>query len=260
MRFALTLVSILQMGLAHAYFNGSPEIPEMIDEGFFYSKENPFSLRLGYQRDYTFNAKMKPNSIYNSNFNEFNSLMDQGVVTFTLFDLYEAYAGLGAVDFNIQQQLPNSGIVNYITNQEFTFGVGGRFIIFQYDAFVFGVNGNYQYASPKVTSIVKNGMPLLTQDDSRILVHGWQIGLSAAYHVDIFSPYIGVKYLYEVAHFENIPSGVVSTFDTDFKATNRNPVGLFLGVLISSGRNFSVGIESRMIDESAATLTLDLKF
>ncbi len=91
-------------------------------------------------------------------------------------------------------------------------------------------------------------------------VYAWQISLALAYHIDIFSPYIGLTYLNQNVHFKNLKSGVVSSLDRDFYAKNRNPVGGFLGVSLSSGRDFSLTVESRFITENAFTLFLDFRF
>jgi hypothetical protein len=260
MRLGLTLVCLLQMSLAHAYFNGSPDLPEMIDEGIIYAQENNFSIRLGYQRDWTFNEKFSGTNLVNSKFSGFSSLMDQGVVTLNILDRYDAYFTTGAIQYKLQQELSSNQNVSYQTDDHWTFGAGGRVLILKYSKLSLGLDGKYQYSYPKIDEIEKNGTTVIPNDNSSVLIHGWQIGASLGYRVDIFSPYLGVKYLRQVASFNNLPEGLISPFDNAFKAKNENNFGFFVGVLISSGHDFSIGIESRMIDERALSLTLDLKF
>ena len=88
----------------------------------------------------------------------------------------------------------------------------------------------------------------------------WQVDADMSYRIDIFTPYIGVKY-------SNVRSGVgiLSTAISNSGLgvnffENRSPVGVFIGCSLSSGKHFMLNIEGRLIDEEAVTISGDFRF
>ena len=88
----------------------------------------------------------------------------------------------------------------------------------------------------------------------------WQIDMDMSYKIDIFTPYIGIKY-------SNVRSGVgffpISISNSGLGINyfeNRTPVGVFIGCSLSSGKYFMLNIEGRLIDEEAVTISGDFRF
>jgi hypothetical protein len=246
--------------LANALYNGNPEYPTIVDEGLFFNKDSNFTLDVGYQKDWVFDYKFNVENLVDSTFSRATSVMDQGLINVNLFENYQVYATLGAAMFEFDQTLRSDDVVSYTTKDSFTFGVGGKILIYQGHGFSLGIDGKYQYACPSISTITKDGAYVPQTSKADVTFYAWQIAAAVAYRIDMFSPYIGINYLNQKAHFKNLDEGIVSPADTDFYAKGSIPVGGIIGFTISSSRDFSVTVESRIIDENAITLLLDLKF
>lgn len=250
----------LPLVFGNAYFNGNPEAPVLIDEGVIFAKENYFNFELGYQKDWMFDLKLRSTNFVDSTFSRASSIMDQAVFNFNFLEHYQAYMTMGAAIFDFDQVLRSDNMINYSTTDSWTVGVGGKILIFQSGPISFGVDGKYQLATPNIETITKNGSYVRQKKLASATVWGYQFGASVAYRADIFSPYIGIDYLYQRVHIYNLDKGIVSNNDQDVYATNRVPFGGYVGVSITSSKDFSLTVESRFIDENALTLVLDLKF
>ena len=90
--------------------------------------------------------------------------------------------------------------------------------------------------------------------------HEWQVGVGISYQVDLFVPYIALKYSNASVRYRNLPAGFLSGRKTGFNAKNRGKFGLALGTSLTTGRLFALNLELRMIDEQAITLSGELKF
>jgi hypothetical protein len=94
---------------------------------------------------------------------------------------------------------------------------------------------------------------------SKISFYEWQLGVGASYEVDIFNPYLGVKYSNAGARFKHLPPGFLPT-GRHFKTKNRRKFGMVLGTTLSNGNRFAANVEARLIDEQALTLAASIKF
>ena len=259
MRYFLALLafSFLTIDL-HALYSGNPMLPEMIEEGLVIPKDSFAAAKIGYQRDYVSDRKMDATSKLSGEFDDFSYVMDQGVATLNLIDRFEFYASFGAMKIEASQSPAMLIEDTFITHSDFTWGAGGRVLINQWKALTLGLDGKYQYAAPDFRFIGVNGTPF-SPTDGHISYKEWQIALALAYQVDIFIPYIAVKYSNVTATFKNLPNFYLPS-RTSFGAKNRTKFGMALGTSLTTGRLFSLDIEARMIDETAFTIAGELRF
>lgn len=238
---------------------GNPSAPQIIEEGFFFCKENWFAVKAGYQRDWVFDRNLKAVSKVSGRLDEFESISDQGVLTINLINLIEIYGSGGAARFHISNR-PTAGIRDeYQTHDQFTWGVGARATFYQWKDLAFGIDGCYQGAHPKIKWLTVNGAPVNLRDGSKITYHEWQIGLGVSYQIDIFLPYLGVKYSNVSANFKNLPPGFLQKGD-HFKGKNQRKFGMAIGTTLSNSNRFAATVEARLIDEQSITLAADIKF
>ena len=109
-----------------ALYVGNPALPEILQEGLFFSQENAISIKTAYQRDWVFNMDMKAVSWVSKQMDEFNTLSDQGVLLLNLFNHIALYGSLGAMRISTSH-IPLSGIQNiYQTDNQLTWGLGCR--------------------------------------------------------------------------------------------------------------------------------------
>lgn len=242
-----------------ALYMGNPAAPTVIDEGFFFSKENWFAVKVGYQRDWLFDRNMKVVARGSGRMDNFEALSDQGVLTFNIIDHIEVYGSAGATRFYAANR-PTSGVRHeFQTYDQFTWGVGARGTFYEWKGLSFGLDATYQQAHPAIKWLTVNGTPVNPDAGSKLVYSEWQIGLGAAYQVDIFFPYLAVKYSNATGHFEYLPPGFLNE-GRQFKLKNRRKFGLALGTTLSTGSRLAANVEVRLIDEQAITLAAELEF
>jgi len=253
--FLLLFASLPLFGL----YNGNPALPEIIDEGFFFCKENWIAVKAGYERDWVFDRGMKAVSKVSRRIDRFKSLSDQGVLILNIINRIEIYGSVGAMRIEAYHS-PRPLLRNkYETQNQLTWGVGGRGLIYQWGQTMLSVDLKYQHAHPTIKWITQNGAPIPLRTNARISYHEWQIGLGVAHQIDIFSPYIVLKYSNAQARFKNLPRMLLGN-TTHFRTKNRRKFGLALGCSLSNSSRFSMSIEGRLIDEQALTLAGTIKF
>ncbi len=241
-----------------ALYMGNPSAPEIIHEGFFFSSENTLAVKVGYQRDWVFDRSMKAVSKVSGRLDDFDYISDQGVLTFNLIDWVELYGSAGAARFHAVNR-PMRGVGHeYQTHDQFIWGVGVRGIIARWKGVTFGINGAYERAHPTIKFITENGVPI-NGAGSRFNYHEWQVGAGASYQIDLFIPYLGLKYSNAGARFKHLPPGFLNT-GRFFKTKSRRKFGMVVGTTISNGNRFAATVEARLIDEQSITLAAEVKF
>jgi len=243
-----------------ALYMGNPSAPEMIEEGFFFCKENYFSVKGGYQRDWVFDRNMKAVSKISGRLDDFEYTADQGVLTFDLINMIEIYGSFGAAKFYSSNRPSGMGVRHeYQSYDQFTWGAGLKGSLYTWKGLTFGINGAYQKAKPSIKWITSNGALVTPIEGSKISFYEWQVGVGASYEIDIFNPYLGVKYSNAGALFKHLPPGFLPT-GRHFKTKNRRKFGMVLGTTLSNGNRFAANVEARLIDEQALTLAASIKF
>lgn len=242
-----------------ALYMGNPSAPEIVHEGFFFSAENWLAIKAGYQRDWVFDRNMRAVSKVSGRMDGFDFIADQGVLTFNLIDRIELYGSAGAARFHATHRPRSHTLHEYETHDQFTWGVGLRGTFASWKGASFGIDGAYQRAHPTMKWMTVNGTPVNPRPGTKLSYSEWQVGLGASYQIDLFIPYIGVKYSNATARFKHLPSGFLKT-GTHFKTKNRRKFGMVIGTTLSNGNRFGATVEARLIDEQSITLAAEVKF
>lgn len=242
-----------------ALYMGSPSAPEMMDQGFFFSKENWFAVKVGYQRDWVFDRNMRAVSKVSGRMDDFDSISDQGVLTINLINRIEIFGSAGATRFHAMHRPVVSACCKYESHDQFTWGIGGRALLFSWKGASFGIEGGYQKAHPTLKWIALNGAPITPRGSSELSFHEWQVGLGVSYQVDLFTPYLGAKYSNAGASFKNLPSELLP-IGPYFKTKSQRKFGMVIGTTLSNGNRFAATLEARLIDEQSITLAAEAKF
>lgn len=238
---------------------GNPSSPEIINEGFFFSSENWLAIKAGYQRDWVFDRNMKAVSKVSGRMDSFDFTADQGVLIFNLIDRIELYGSAGAARFHATHR-PRPGVFyEYETDDQLTWGIGLRGTFASSKGASFGIDGAYQRAHPTMKWMKANGTPVNPRKATKLSYNEWQIGFGASYQIDLFIPYVGVKYSNATACFKHFPSGFLKT-GRHFKTKNRRKFGMVIGTTLSNGNRFGATVEARLIDEQSITIAAEVKF
>jgi len=242
-----------------ALYNGNPSAPALIEEGFFFCKENWVSVKAGYQRDWEFDRDMKSVSKFSGRMDEFSYIADQGVLTLNLINRLELYGSAGAARFTVTH-IPMRGVRNeYETHNQFAWGIGIRGLIYYWGNLSLGADFKYGRAQPTLRWMTTNGVPVQPRPGSKLNFHEWQFGLGASYEVGIFFPYLVVKYSNATGRLKHLPTGFLPG-TRHFNMKNRRKFGMAFGCSLSNSSRFSATVEARLIDEQALTLAGEVKF
>ncbi len=243
---------------------GNSSAPQVLKEGLLFSNKSWLSLRAGYEGDFVEDGRMNQYDQGSGRVDTYKQWTNSGTVTLNILDHLEIYGVFGSSETKSDWRFENNtlGSVTRIemeTDPHFLWAFGGRSIIYERGKTVFGLGGRYTSSNSHPKSVSSNGTAESVVG-SRVEWRAWQINFDISYKIDWFIPYIGAKYLNGQTLLKNfsIPISQELVGSDTFK--NRDPVGLYLGCTLSSGKYFMLNLEGRLIDEEAITVSTDFRF
>lgn len=259
-RFILFLVLSIQVFAAPV---GNPSTPRILEEGFFIPKKSWANLRAGYEGDFIFDGQMKQDEEGSGSVDKYTQTTNSGSVTLNLLERLDLYGVFGSsmvcAHWRFSDMADRVRNANMETTHDFLWAVGGRAILFTWGNWDLGMGGRY--------SALHNHVYWLTIDGVNVSVSGsrcrwrqWQANLGVSYHIDLFTPYIGVDYLNVKTVLDGLTSSVADLGAREDHFKNRIPAGIYLGCTLSTGKYFMLNVEARVIDEEAVSLSGDFRF
>ena len=240
MQFYRILLLISFSSTAFALYNGSPNLPEMPEQGFVTSPDQAIAFKVGYEGDFTFGRHLQAPSVSDPNiYSQFNG----SSLTVGFMNRIEVYTLLGSslTQFSFTSSGEN---IQLNTKENFAGEVGIRANTPIWGDFKFGVDAKYFYA-----------WPTLSEGLGSVFQKEWQVGAAFSQTFAYFTPYIGVKF--GKFHMEYVD---LSSFSKNVSLQNACPVGLFIGMGIAAKKGISFDFEARFVDEYAFTGALGLSF
>ncbi len=239
---------------------GNPSSPRLINEGFFIPKTSPVSVRAGYEGDFVGDARLEQYNESSGRVDDYTQDSNCGVLTLNVLDRIDVYSLFGSsrtnADWRFTTDVTHRAEVE--TLYDFIWGVGARGILWGNEAMCLGLGGRYEQSHYDSLWMTIDGDVQLA-DGAYLHWREWQIDLDFSYKIDIFTPYIGLKYSNARTKISgDVPISNNGSEINQFE--NRNPVGIFIGCSLSSGKYFMLNVEGRLIDESAVTISGDLRF
>lgn len=260
MKKGIVLLSFFFLVLANrlfALYQGAPTLPDSIENGLFLSKENFFVFKAGYLGDFIHDERLECTEHLQGRVDQFQVERNQGVATVNLYDRVEFFglAGAARASFSHRQEEANK-LCRYETVYHWTAGAGMRVLAFTWGCAALGLSGAYQAAHLPITKIVLNGTPYASQATCKM--KQWQLGAALSYQVRSFFPYLGIRY--DSAHHKAVHiSGLILPAHR-FSMEKRDKVGGTVGFGYFPGNRFACGLEVRLVNEQALSLSMDLKF
>jgi hypothetical protein len=243
---------------AFALYLGNPASPDAIERGLFIAEDAFMTVKAGYQVDFILDKRFKYYSGASARIDSFEGELNQGVITLDFLERIEAYASVGAMQATFSHRpKPGQFMREYQTNYRVTWGVGGRLIVYEWGNSFIGLEGGYQWAYPHIKWDALNGSAFTT--DAKMRYREWQAGVGFAHRIEMFIPYIAVKYSNVKAKVSSIRHDL-ELAHSHFKMRNRDHFGLVLGCTLTPDKFFDINVESRLIDEQAITLAGNVKF
>lgn len=241
---------------------GNPASPELIEKGVFTPCDSSMDLRFGYEGDFVSDGRMKQNS--GARVDLFEQYTNSATATLNLLDRVDLYGVLGSSVIRSNwrfEQLSDETIhrIKIKTNADFLWAVGGRAILYQWWNTFLGFGGRYSFCHYHARELASDGVqsPVM---GTHLIWKQWQVNLDLSYKIHLFTPYIGIKYSQEEAKIGDFSVAIASNGSGANQLMNRDPVGLYLGCGLSSGKYLMINLEGRLIDEEAISLTADLRF
>lgn len=238
---------------------GNPAAPKLIEEGFFIPCDFWGSVRIGYEGDFVSDAKMEQFHSSDGRVDSYQQETNSGIISFNILNRVDLFGVLGSsrtsTDWRFVDAANAVHRIELETNYDFLWGVGIRGILYQWECLCLGAGGRYESARYDPSWITSNGVPEPTSN-SLLSWREWQIDLDAGYKIDIFTPYIGIKY----SNARTMISGLTEVISQHNQFTNRIPIGVFIGCSLSSSKYFMLNVEGRLVDEEAVTVSGDIRF
>ncbi len=261
MKFLLLLALFTSASLFAAPV-GSPAAPRLIQEGFFIPCTSPVNVRAGYEGDFVADARLQQYDGGSGRVDNFNQQTNSGTVTFNTKDRFDVFGLCGTSRSCADWRFTIAGDTHRAqveTLYNCLWGVGARTILYKSCTANLTVGGRYEQCHYDNLWLTIDG---IVQPGADTVLHWreWQLDFDFGYQIDIFTPYIGLKYSNVhamIGHFHEPIANNGSGMD-HFK--NRTPVGVFIGCTLSSGQYFMLNVEGRLIDEEAVTISGEFRF
>ena len=259
--YSLLLFFLLLSWEMEGLYYGNPSSPMMPENGIFFPNAS-LSLKGGYEFDDVFNLKLKMqdySAFDHKKIKKFSSKEQLGVLTLGLADRIELYSGLGSMSLKMHQNLSEDIKLHYSTDTHFCWTFGGRTIFAYWRDLQFGLAASYLHFSPAIHSISLNSNSI-NSHHAKMHYRQWQVGAGISYRIDWLFPYIGVKYSNTQAKFFDLDSLELFFPSGNFTVKSKKQLGLIIGCGFSPEKGFSLNAEGRFIDETAFTLSTDVRF
>ncbi len=169
-----------------------------------------FSVRVGFYGDYVFNRHLEFDDPQGDDIEHTEIFTNAGYLALNMFNQFDLFATLGATNLFIDT---NAGSYNNLeldgrrleikTETHFSWSIGTRATLFECGCWGVGLEGQYFRAEPKITRITHSATFSVYPDDISLRYREWQVGLGVSYKINLFVPYIAVKWSWAKASMEN---------------------------------------------------------
>ncbi len=241
-------------------YNGNPAAPSFLTDGLLLSKEitGPLHYEIGYQRDTVDNRKLEARGLVRRRIDEFIIKIDQGLVILGLLQRAQLYASFGATRFYVRNR-PESDErhSNYQSEDGFTWGVGGRVILYKWGDTTIGLNATYLQTQPRILwdSLQEGFIP----SHSRLEYREYQVGVGLSHAFKWVVPYLAITYSAVYGRLTNIQSDVIPQTSFGIRS-HGHPIGLRIGISTITHESLSITTEAGVISERGYILAGQLRF
>jgi hypothetical protein len=255
---------ILLISFSFAAYVNNPASPKTTQNGFFTTSASWGSVRIGYEGDFITNARLKQNSLRSNKIDDYDLDYNSGILTINFVNRCDFFASCGAckTSANWRQEPTNSSFNNIevLSKAQLGWSAGGKIILFEWINTSLGIGGRYFYTKPNINYGLKDGSSISFDSKAYSKFRSWQVDMCLSHRVDLFTPYIGTKYLHTRAKIKGANTTISDNLTGSLSMKNKDTFGLIFGVSISKGQVFTLNIEGRLVDEEAFGISGDIRF
>lgn len=258
----LGFFSVIVAAAVHAAPVGNTMAPQLIQEGFLISSDSWVDFRVGYEGDFVGDARLEQTDQGSGRVDTYQQYTNAATVTLNLLDRLDLFGVFGSSRVCCDWRFTSGTTITRIqleTLYHFLWGAGARGILFEWGKICLGLGGRYSFSNYRPSWLTTNATPV-SVSGARVVWREWQVDLDISYNIDIFTPYLGVKYSNALAKLGTFSTPISGSGVGLDQFENRTPVGIFIGCSISNCKYFMLNIEGRLVDEDAVTISGDLRF
>lgn len=260
--------AILQLAClpaVYGLYSGNPADPVLGNGSTFFNCENSWwNPKIGYQRDYISDRKLKSGGLPHSRIDRFEVITDQGTIAWDFCQRFEIYGSVGSAHLDMDNRpfTPFLGVddefpANWHTNDGTIWSVGGKIILWDWCNTLVGVSGAYSQWRAHFTS---DSVETFATPSSKLSYNEWIATIGAAYNFCYAVPYINLTFS---GLTNSRVHGVAATSGlgySRFSLKARDVCGLAIGTSITPVDSFYVTVEARLINEKSLTLQGQIRF
>ncbi|MBU6383189.1 MAG: hypothetical protein KGQ49_03035 [Verrucomicrobia bacterium] len=221
---------------------GNPADPAIMNTGFFSGCYPFFKFTSGYIYDYTQNKRFVA---HDQTIKRFGLHSQMASFSFIFIERLQLFGTAGGSKETVVEKPLFDMVVDVHTNYHFSWGAGGKIILFQWGQTF--ISGDFIYfaipSSHKSYFQFLNRLNLpLDTGKQEFSLREWEASVGLSSRFAFLTPYVGVSYLRSKLH-------------ADLPYRNDLDWGYFYGLTISLTGRLHVNAERRVRNESAYTLS-----
>lgn len=240
---------------------GNPAEPALETKGIFTAPTACCSLRATFFEDYIYNQRFKDEfTIDGAEHTKTYSRLstNAGMLTLNFKNRIDFYGITGASRLQINQEI--------ISKMQFSWGGGGKVVIFRTNKFYIGADIKYFETDQRPLYFLAEGLAFNVVGNFDLKYRETQTSVGVCFRTGCIAPYIYATYL--IAKFEPDPMTALVRWplsDTLVDAVCKSAVtqrrlGMALGATLLSADKATLAIESRMFNQNAIDVNLEVRF
>jgi hypothetical protein len=245
-----------------AMLAGNPAQPALQTDGIFQSPPSWWSFRVAFLEDFVYRCRFKDEEkleeglVSNKSFLRLST--NAGMLTFNVRNRADFYGILGSTKLQLDREIYTKG--------QFSWGIGTKIIIFRTENFFFSTDFKYFEFEQEPLYFVSEGLAYNLVDTFKLQYSEWQGSLGLSYKNGCICPYLFATYIQ--ARIEPQPKfalvrmphmNVVADVPSE-SVVNHRHLGLALGATITAASKTTLTVESRMFNQNAIDVNLEIRF
>lgn len=261
LRYKIALLFSVCASSIQGMLIGNPAEPGLQKNGILIPPPSWCSLRVGYLDDCVYRQRYKEFRVINedSTSKSFVKIYTHSaLITLNFHDRLDLYGLLGSSRLILDREI--------FTRSNFSWGIGGKLLICEYGNFSLGTDikyfqANYSY----INYLVSDGTPYKVVGPFTLKYDETQLALGICYKTNLIAPYINATYL--ISEIEPDPGIIlIRLSSTDLvdspisSITTQRRWGLAVGASLVSSSKATLSVESRMFNQNAIDVNLEIRF
>jgi len=278
------MLAVLTCGATYALPVGNPSDASLLCDGLLWEGHcgNPcdpclgwsdaFSIRFGFYGDYVFNRHLRnDNKSYRKQIEHSQLFTNAGLITANFWDRLDIFTALGATNLFIDTNASayadtafTGARVVIDTETDFSWSLGARGTIWECGCTTLGAEFQYFETKPHVSRVTIASTDSIYPSNVDAKYREWQFGVGLAHRINIFVPYVAVKWSRVRLNFDRATFPFTTPIDAGtailYKEENKKDWGYAVGVSLVDCEKASLTIEGRFAGEKALYVNGQVRF